>query len=526
MADMGRVERHPSTLHGMGAVLLAALLFGCGGSSAPPAVFFPTVTPVAPLPNAVGVPINTRAITAAFVKAMNPATLTNQNFRLACPTGNPITGTVTYLSTSRVATLTLPTSSSLPPSTVCTVTLTTGVRDTAGIPLASNVEWRFTTGLSLDTTPPTASTPIPLDHAIGVPVNTPVTAIFSEAVDPLTLTAASFLLECPAGTPMTGTVVYGVTGNVATFTPTPGTLPYNTQCRATLTTDVKDLAGNALASPYSWTFLTATDISFCEQSFVQSGHFVATASINGQDGWASSGGFDEQVMAIGNDAQAGQNVWKLSNRIVSSSYGNQPLSPQLPVSVGESTVRSAGGGDAMEVVFWLRPLSFFADGSAITLSLSPTTANRQTYLRIENNLDAQGGNLLRVIDYFDVATTNNYRTFVSATEISRTAWSKIRMVMETPDGSSNDVVQLFLNDQLIGTYSTWEDYHTWALGGNSAPLAVNRLLFRVSVAPSGIDPAFSDAGAQGYAFDQLCYRAYNRAAPGTTLQFYRTGFEP
>jgi hypothetical protein len=524
---MSKLERRPRYLNWLTALLLLAPVIGCGGGSGRPAVFAPTVTPVAPVQNAIDVPVNTKTITAAFVKAMDAATLTTANFTLACPAGTPVIGTISYLTISKVVTLTLPATSNLPPSTRCVATMTTGAKDTAGIRLASNFQWAFTTGLSLDTTAPTVSSPVPLANAAGVPVNTAVTVIFSEAMDPLTITPASFSLACPTGTgtAVTGTVVYGVAGNVATFTPTPGSLPNNTPCTATITTDVKDVAGNALASTFSWTFSTALDVSFCEQGFTQTDHYIATSSINGQNGWTSSGGFDEQVRYLGSAAQAGSNVWNLSNRISSGTYGNQPLSPQLSESAGESTVRSAGGGDAMEVVFWVRPLSSSADGSAITLSLSPTGGDRQTYLRIENNLDANGGNQIRVIDYLGVAHTNDYRTFVTATEISRTAWTKVRMSMETPDGGSNDVFQVFLNDQLAGTYSTWEDYHTWSLGGNAVTEAANRLMFRVSVPPSAIDASFADTDAQGFVFDNLCYRVYNRSTPSNTIQFYRTGFE-
>jgi len=525
-----RKAEHPSRYpNWLTVLLLMAPLIGCGGgskSSTPVAAPAAPVAPVAPAQNATAVSVNTKIISAAFVKAMDASTLTTDSFTLACPAGTPMPGTVSYLTASKVATLALAATGSLPPSTLCAAMITTAAKDTTGVPLASSFQWGFTTGLALDTTAPTVSSPIPLANATGVPINTTVTAIFSEAMDPLSITPASFILACPTGTPLTGTVVYGVTGKVATFTPTPGSLPHNTPCTATITTAVKDVAGNTLASAFSWTFTTAMDVSFCEQGFTQTDHFIDASSINGQNGWANSGGFDEQVLSLGAAAQAGQNVWRLSNRVSSTSFSNQPLSPALSESAGESTVRSAGGGDAMEVVFWMRPQSATADGSAITLSLSPPSGDRMTYLRIENNLDANGGNQIRVIDYFDVVHTNDFRTFVTATDVSRTAWTKVRMLMEAPDGGSNDVFQIFLNDQLVGTYSTWEDYHTWPLGRNSVTEAVNRLMFRVSVAPSAIDTSFADTDAQGFVFDNLCYRVYNRSTPGNTIQFYRTGFEP
>ncbi|HUV99230.1 MAG TPA: hypothetical protein VMV88_03665 [Gallionella sp.] len=266
--------------------------------------------------------------------------------------------------------------------------------------------------------------------------------------------------------------------------------------------------------------------SFCEKSFTQTDHFTAVSSINGQNGWEDTGGFDEKVANVGAAAYSGQNVWQISNKITSGSFGNQPLSPQLSESAGESTVRSAGGGDAMEAVFWIHSVAPTADGSSITINMSPAGGDRMTYLRFDNNLDANGGLQAIVIDYPDVVNTGTWRTFVLSTGMSRTAWIKVRLVLETPDGGSNDIFSVFLNDQLVGTYSSWEDYFTWSLGGNSVTESVDRLLFREAVAPSTVDPSFVDANAQGYYFDNVCYRVYNRATPSSTIQSYRTGFEP
>src|SRR5664280_2576546 len=109
-------------------------------------------------------------------------------------------------------------------------------------------------------TAPTVTAVVPLDGATGVAISTKIiTATFSEAMNPDTLTTASFTLACPAGTSVTGTVTYA--GNVATLTlPTTPNLPSNAVCTATVTTGATDVAGTPLASNFVWSFTTAVQI--------------------------------------------------------------------------------------------------------------------------------------------------------------------------------------------------------------------------------------------------------------------------
>ena len=247
---------HPFTM-----LLIGTLVVACGsgrdqilGIGNDVAVLAPTVTAVAPIADASGVPVNARTVTAAFSTAMNPATLTLASFTLACPAAAPLTGMgVSYLAAGNVATLTLATD--LPASTVCVATLTTAVQDTAGRALAAAYRWSFTTAASADMIAPVVTSTLPADTATAVAINSAVTASFSEAIDPLTLTAASFTMACPAGTPVAGTVSYAVIARIASFTPA-ANLPANTVCTARLETAVEDLAGNALALPFTWTFTT------------------------------------------------------------------------------------------------------------------------------------------------------------------------------------------------------------------------------------------------------------------------------
>lgn len=103
-----------------------------------------------------------------------------------------------------------------------------------------------------DTTPPTVSATVPGSDATGVSAATTVRATFSEPMNPGTVTAATFTLAAAGGT-VPGAIHYeGVT---ATFTPA-ANLAFNTTYTATVSTGVRDAAGNALASDKVWSFTT------------------------------------------------------------------------------------------------------------------------------------------------------------------------------------------------------------------------------------------------------------------------------
>ena len=105
-----------------------------------------------------------------------------------------------------------------------------------------------------DLTPPTVSSTSPVALATDVVVNGSISVIFSEAIKPSTVTTATFTLADEVGT-VTATVAYS--GVTATLTPT-SSLSESTTYVATLTTEVTDLAGNALALQKTWSFTTET----------------------------------------------------------------------------------------------------------------------------------------------------------------------------------------------------------------------------------------------------------------------------
>jgi ice-binding like protein/Big-like domain-containing protein len=219
----------------------------------------PTIISTNPANGAMSVPINQK-VAAIFSAAMNPATINGTTFTVTGPGATLVAGTVTYSAGSNTAVFT-PTTN-LAPSTTFTATVTNGAQDLAGNALGPGAvpnPWTFTTGAATNSTAPTITLTNPANVATGVPLNATVNATFSEAMDPTTLTSATFTLtEPPGATSVTGTVTYAAASDIATFTPA-SPLAANTQYTATVTNGAKDLFGNALASgavPNPWLFTT------------------------------------------------------------------------------------------------------------------------------------------------------------------------------------------------------------------------------------------------------------------------------
>ena len=243
------------------ALLLTGFVAACGGGgqntpTTNPALGGTVVTPVVvsttPADIATAVPIN-RKITATFNEAMNPATITatTTTFTVTGPGNTTVPGAVTYVAAGTAAIFT-PTSS-LIASTLYTATITTAAKDASGNALASNKTWSFTTGPTTDTTAPTVRSTAPVDTATAVPTNRKVYATFDKAMDPATLTTATFTVTGPGNTTITGAVTYA--GTTAIFSPTTN-LAINALFTAVINTGAKDLAGNPLATNKTWSFTT------------------------------------------------------------------------------------------------------------------------------------------------------------------------------------------------------------------------------------------------------------------------------
>ncbi len=127
--------------------------------------------------------------------------------------------------------------------------LLAGCDDSGGLPALL--------GSGTDTTPPVVASTSPVTGQSGVSRSPTITATFSESLDPTSVNTSTFLVtDAATGIGIVGTVSYNASSQQAIFLPT-STLAANTSYTVTLTTGIRDVAGNAMAANDVFTFTTA-----------------------------------------------------------------------------------------------------------------------------------------------------------------------------------------------------------------------------------------------------------------------------
>src|SRR5664280_2971164 len=214
-----------------------------------------------PVTGASSVPIGNQVISATFPllptqdpdyagALLNCSTVTASTFTLTAPAPvGSVTGVIACSPTTGIVSFTAP----LVANTVYTATLTTGVQNAAGTPLASPVVSTFTTD-----TVPILSTTIPANTATGILLTQAIGVTFSQAMNCSTL-STTFTVTAPAplGT-VAGSVSCTGSGTGALFTPS-NLLANNIVYTAKIAAGATDLAGTPLGSggvANPWTFLT------------------------------------------------------------------------------------------------------------------------------------------------------------------------------------------------------------------------------------------------------------------------------
>lgn len=211
----------------------------------------PLVISTIPANGAINVPLD-QVISVTFNKQMRTSTITNATFTVEGM--SPIDGTITFEDNASGTTAKLTPTSNLLEDTTYTGRIKTTVKDQDGNALQIAYVWNFTTGVIIR---PIVVAVDPVDGTIGAPLNKVIAATFSEAMNPLSITNATFsLMDGITEVPVT----FEFFGAVVTFKPTVNLLP-NTTYTATISNGVQNLSGVSMVSDYVWTFTTGVSIA-------------------------------------------------------------------------------------------------------------------------------------------------------------------------------------------------------------------------------------------------------------------------
>jgi RHS repeat-associated protein len=214
---------------------------------------------------------------------------------ISAPTGSiPQAGAVVSADTAPFADVTGSDGRYLIAAAVGTVNVSAALRATGDVGKASTAVQAqddvATLDIALQVVAPSVVAVSPPDNASNVPLDTSVQVTFSEAVHPASVTANHFQVST-GGMPISGQIHVAPDGTSAILTPDQP-LRSNTQYTVTLTTDIVDLAGHALAS-FPATSFTTVDTSFTRDV---AGRISATApdangfvTVHGTVGTAEAG---------------------------------------------------------------------------------------------------------------------------------------------------------------------------------------------------------------------------------------------
>lgn len=188
--------------------------------------------------------INTNAaITITLNESLDPATVTAA--RITVVSGG-VSRPGRLLLTSFNSVVTYLPDQPYPAFSDVTITISPGLTDVSGNSIVTAASATFTTQSSLDNFQPSVTSVSP--SGSDVALNSRITLVFSERINPLTVTSSTFSVRRYGSVPLGGTIAVAPDQRSATFTPAQPLLPNETYY-LTYTTGITDLAGNPLFNP-------------------------------------------------------------------------------------------------------------------------------------------------------------------------------------------------------------------------------------------------------------------------------------
>ena len=253
--------------------------------------------------------------------------------------------------------------------------------------------------------------------------------------------------------------------------------------------------------------LTLTDAASNTQTFDD----MALGPIaNGQNGWQVLGPARDQAVV---DLGGGNHAFHISSDPASGDFGG-PYSPALSVAAGETGLSPYQN---QSIKFDFKAVSSAVDQSRLEIDFANASGtDRHNFLLIESTgtgLRIAVNEPLATGDWtsndFDAFTGN--RTLISG--VDQTVSHHLEMRLTYVDGSDNDVIGIYLDGALIGTTTTFENYHDFHLEQDHDAAASANLTSRVLFRTGGNPPNDGADGLnQGFNIDNLTTAVYNNTS--------------
>ena len=216
-------------------------------------------------------------------------------------------------------------------------------------------------------------------------------------------------------------------------------------------------------------------------------------TVNGQDGWKVGGGgavYDQQVVTPG---LVGLRALRMSNAVTSGSFEDQTFSKPVADPAGENVANKGYTGE-----FTFLSTTPDAQQQGLAMSISPDNAHgaRMSYVRLEDRADG--------IRVFFSDTPNQYAAAFDEQWIAtldRSVPHTIRFEIKFVKGNANDIVRVYVDNELAVCGTTWENYYRFTEQDPAkAPeyvQPIDRMEFRLS------GTAVTALAGKGFLFDNV-----------------------
>ena len=271
---------------------------------------------------------------------------------------------------------------------------------------------------------------------------------------------------------------------------------------------------------------TATSAAADTQGPINFEAGYALGSVNGQNGWSSTGGFDEEVVDNSTfplaPAAFGSKSFRISDAVTSDMVGNQTFTPSTTDAAGEPGA-DAGGYPTGTLQNNFSASLNFASTKTVTyqpglhISVSPDRGDgaHMSSVRIE---DSPTGWQVFFDDYVDAAplgsggdldngcgVEDGFTDTQVATGLDKSVPHNLRINMRFVPGPHNDIVHVLIDGGLAASGTSWEDYFRYCGetgGGTGGALAdQSRIVRNLELREDGTADPLNDG--QGFLFDGI-----------------------